>query len=303
MYDLISIGNVSIDLYFKGESLTYSNNRFQLAIGGKYFVNSFYESLGGGGANVAIGAAGHGLKVAVLAKVGNNPFKTIILKKLKERKVDTKLCRIEPDYFNISAILLTEKGERSIINYVSPHQHLITNKPLFNKLTTTKFCYFGNLPNVSLTDKITLLTLLKKNNIYTIVNLGVSDCRRPKSQLEEMLKRIDLLIVNGHEFSELVKAKYNDIFFDENVIEHYLPIMRDKLVIITEGKKGSFGYKHGKVFCQKALPVEKIIDTTGAGDGYTAAFIATFYKTNNILKAMEQGSKYAARILEKVGAN
>jgi len=36
MYDLISIGNISIDLYFKGQLLTFEKNRFQQAIGAKF---------------------------------------------------------------------------------------------------------------------------------------------------------------------------------------------------------------------------------------------------------------------------
>ena len=79
MFDLISIGNISIDLYFKGDSLTFEKNRFQLAIGGKYFVDQFHTGVGGGGVNVAIGASKAGIKSAVMGTIGNNPFKKMIL--------------------------------------------------------------------------------------------------------------------------------------------------------------------------------------------------------------------------------
>ena len=75
MYDLISIGTVSIDLYFTGGALTHSSDRFELAVGGKYFAEHFYENLGGGATNVAIGVHNEGLRCALLAKIGNNPFK------------------------------------------------------------------------------------------------------------------------------------------------------------------------------------------------------------------------------------
>src|SRR3989337_1672921 len=122
MYDLISIGNISLDLFFQGESLTFEDNRFQLAVGGKYFVNTLYKSVGGGGANVAIGGAKNGLKTAVLGKIGNNNFKPMILEELKNKEVSTSLCQFEEDYLNLSAILLTDKGERSIIHYSPPHE-------------------------------------------------------------------------------------------------------------------------------------------------------------------------------------
>ena len=94
MYDFICIGNISIDLYFKGESLTYKDNRFQLAIGGKYFADEFYEDIGGGGCNVAAGLTKHGYKVAVFAKIGNNPFRELILKKLKDKNIQNFFIEI-----------------------------------------------------------------------------------------------------------------------------------------------------------------------------------------------------------------
>ena len=50
MYDLISIGSISIDMYFQGDSLTNDGTRFNLAIGGKYLVEHFHGGLGGGAA-------------------------------------------------------------------------------------------------------------------------------------------------------------------------------------------------------------------------------------------------------------
>jgi sugar/nucleoside kinase (ribokinase family) len=107
MFDLIAIGNISFDLYFQGETLTHKRNRFSLAIGGKYNADYFYESLGGGGANVAIGAARHGLKSAILGKIGNNQFKKMILAHLDEHGVSEKLCTFKDEYLKISSILLS----------------------------------------------------------------------------------------------------------------------------------------------------------------------------------------------------
>ena len=124
-YDLISIGNISIDLFFRGDSLTFKDNRFQLAVGGKYFVDQFQTSIGGGGANVAVGAAKHNLKTAVLGAIGNNPFKKMIIQMLQAHNVSTDLCPLEDNYFNLSCILLTKTGERSIIHYSTPHRNIL----------------------------------------------------------------------------------------------------------------------------------------------------------------------------------
>jgi sugar/nucleoside kinase (ribokinase family) len=301
MLDLIAIGNISIDLYFKGDSLTFADNRFQLAVGGKYFCNYFFEGVGGGGANVAIGVSKHGLKTAVYGKIGNNPFKNIIVEKLRSNGVSSDLCQIEDNYFNVSSILLTAGGERTIINYNTPHQHMI-NDELLSKLSNSKFVYLGNLPDVSLTEKEKLLSVLKKNQQTTIANLGVKDCRRDFEQLSGFLKKIDILIINGYEFAELVKKPYEKIDFRK-----YQTVAADffegKIVVITDGEKGSYGYADNRAFFQKAIKLEKVTDTTGAGDAYTAAFISEFIASGDIEKSMLKGSNYAVKILSKIGAN
>lgn len=303
MFDLISIGNISIDLFFRGEALTYRDARFQLAVGGKYFADQFQTSIGGGGTNVAIGAAKQNLKTAVLGTIGNNPFKEMIVQMLETHRISTDLCSYEDDYYNISCILLTKMGERSIVHYSTPHRNILRKAASIKRLIETKIVYLGNLPDVSLTEREVTLNLCKKNNILTVVNLGVKDCRRPKHQLQNFLKKVDVLIVNGHEFAELVKAQYQDLHFGENVVDWYIPELKDKTVIITEGKKGSYGYFEDIVYHQKALEIEKITDTTGAGDAYTAGFISEYFTTRNVEKAMEKGSRYALKILAKIGAN
>ncbi len=302
MYDLLSIGNISVDFYYQGNSLTRKGNRFFLAVGGKYFVDRFYEGVGGGGANVAIGVRRNGFKTAVLGKIGRNEFKIIILNKLKKAGVDSVLCQEEDNYFNISSILLTESGERTVINFDTPGQSLFEDKKNISRLLEAKSVYFGNLPDVSLTERIEIIKLLRKKNILTFVNLGVSDCQRPVDQICQFLKYTDILILNSHEFSELIKKPYEEIVFKKNVLKN-IDCLKNKLVIITDGEKGSYGYLDNQVFFEKAFKLESIVDTTGAGDAYTSGFISEYLKSKDIKKSMSKGSSYALKILSKIGAN
>jgi len=259
--------------------------------------------LGGGGANVAIGGSRNGIKTAVLGKIGENSFKKIIVEKLREEHVATDLCQIEKDYLNISAILLTSKGERSIINYNTPHQHICISESIYTDLKKTTAVYMGNLPDVSLNERHKILTFLKRNSVLKILNLGVSDCRRKKEQIRELLEHVDILMVNGHEFAELVKAPYNDLRFKDNVIHWYIPYLHEKIVVVTEGSRGSYAYHGDVVYHQPAIKPSRIVDTTGAGDAYTAAFIARYLKTFNIESSMKSGAYYASHALTKIGAN
>lgn len=300
MYDLISVGNISIDLYYKGTSLTNKDGRYQLAIGGKYQVDYFHEDIGGGGCNVAVGVAKHGLKTAVFARIGNNNFKETILNRLEQKNVSSEFCQFEENYNIVSSILLTETGERTIISYDSPG-HLVKKFFLHDQLKKTKNIYVSSLSNVSLEDKIEIITYLKGDQTLTFVNLSITDCKREPETLYKVFDSLDVLIINAHEYSELVKQPYEKIDFKN--LEITLPYLGERILIVTDAEKGSYGYYKNEKYFQEAVKPKKIVDTTGCGDAYTAGFIAQYLKSKDIKSSMEFGAKYAAEKLGRIGAS
>lgn len=300
MYDLICVGNIAIDLYYKGKTLTNKEGRFQLAIGGKYHSDFFHEDIGGGGCNVAVGVAKQGLKTAIFARIGNNNFKQTILEKLKSKNVSSEFCQFEENYNIISSILLTDAGERTIISYDTPG-HLVKKFFLHEELKKAKNVYVSSLTNVSLEDKIEIITYLKGDRTLTFVNLSIIDCKREPETLYKIFDSLDVLIINAHEYSEIIKQPYEKIDFKN--FDLTLPYLRDKILIITDAGKGSYGYYKNKKYFQEAVKPKKIVDSTGCGDAYTAGFIAQYLKTKNIRFSMESGAKYAAEKLSRIGAN
>ena len=70
MSEVLSIGSLTLDLFFQDQSLTIKKNRFNLALGGKYVVASFNQGIGGGGGNVAVGLSRAGIKTALWSEIG-----------------------------------------------------------------------------------------------------------------------------------------------------------------------------------------------------------------------------------------
>jgi sugar/nucleoside kinase (ribokinase family) len=300
MYDLISVGNISVDLYFQGKTITRDSERFKLAIGGKYYSDYFHEDIGGGGCNVAAGVAKLGLRCAVFGKVGNNPFKDVILKKLADKRVSTEFCEIEDDYYKISAIILTDKGERTIIHHETP-SHLLRRFYLHKELKTAKHIYFSPLEHLDIEEKTKMIKYLKGDETLTFVNLPATDCKRPVTQLKEIFDSLDVLIINAHEFSLLARKNYSDINFKKLKMD--LPYLKDRVVVVTDAERGSYGYYKDKFYYQEAVKPKKIVDATGAGDAYTAGFIAQYIKSLDIESSMLSGAKYASNKLSRIGAN
>jgi 5-dehydro-2-deoxygluconokinase len=84
VYDLITMGRVSVDLYPE-----------QIGVG-LADVKTFAKSLGGSATNVAVAAARLGNKAAVITKVGDEPFGPYVRRALREFGVDDRFVGTDP---------------------------------------------------------------------------------------------------------------------------------------------------------------------------------------------------------------
>lgn len=75
-----------------------------------------------------------------------------------------------------------------------------------------------------------------------------------------------------------------------------------KLFVITLGPNGSTAYNSSKIYFASAVPVKKIVDTTGAGDAFAAAFLKKYLYSGDVQKGLEYGNKFAAKIVQMLGS-
>ncbi|MFO0704153.1 MAG: carbohydrate kinase family protein [Patescibacteria group bacterium] len=304
MYDVLCVGTTTIDLYYKGSSLHHDDAHFNLAVGGKYYADFFYEGIGGGATNVAIGIAKQGGRAALYTEIGQNSFKRIIQDKLEETGVHFQHCQYTHDYYNVSSVLLTSKGERTVINYrdhKSTFLHTLPDDKIFGN---AKVLYMGNLAHVSEWHRARLLKRAKDKKLTTIVTLGATECRKSHTLIDDILRNTDILIINEYETADLIRMPVQKIDWTKPLhLEHsHLPL--PPVIIVTRGAKGSVCLSGQIVINVDSVKPHEIIDTSGAGDGYVAGFIHGYIKNNgDIHKAMLAGSSYAAKKLSHLGAN
>jgi fructoselysine 6-kinase len=63
------------------------------------------------------------------------------------------------------------------------------------------------------------------------------------------------------------------------------------LLVLTLGAEGSLAFEGGKTCTQPALPIEKVLDTTGCGDAFQAGFTSEYLKTGDISAALLAGAE------------
>lgn len=63
------------------------------------------------------------------------------------------------------------------------------------------------------------------------------------------------------------------------------------LIVLTLGAGGSMAFAGGRTYTQQALTTGKVVDTTGCGDAFQAAFTATYFATKDIRASLLAGAE------------
>lgn len=119
--------------------------------------------------------------------------------------------------------------------------------------------------------------------------------------LEEVLKHVDMLMVNDAEARQLT-GQFSLVKAAKTILS-----MGPKYLIIKKGEHGALLFDKDSVFYAPALPLEDVFDPTGAGDTFAGGFIGHLAKTedisfDNMKRAIIVGSAMASFCVEKFGA-
>ena len=77
----------------------------------------------------------------------------------------------------------------------------------------------------------------------------------------------------------------------------------DKLFVVTLGADGSVAFLGDQRLDCDAVTVDDVIDTTGAGDAYAAAFLASYLRDDDVARAMVRGADLASKIIVQMGSS
>lgn len=86
---------------------------------------------------------------------------------------------------------------------------------------------------------------------------------------------------------------------DSDAIERIaaLAAQHDKLFVVTLGAHGSRAFAGSQQFGCAAMSVSQVVDTTGAGDAFAAAFLACYCHGGGVSAALQAGAKAAATVI------
>ncbi len=299
-FDVISIGAALIDMVAHVERHPGEDD--------EVFVSDLKLFSGGAAANTAVACAKLGLKTAFAGKIGwNDTFSKRILDDFKESKVNIEFIKYSQEVGTGSAyIALGKAGDRRIYAHSGAANLLSASDMVEKELITSKILYLSSLKNIE--PFIAAATIGKKRSIPVILNPGMLIIEQGFTNIKKLLEKIDILIFSFREFKTLLQAEIQE-FTESELKSQVEPLLSLGIrnVIITMGEKGACVINHAMVKLIPAFKVAKVVDTTGAGDAFSAGFIYYFCKEPNfsfdfILKCVTLGNLVASKCIQEVGA-
>lgn len=320
-FDVVSIGGATQDITFRTDNGVFIDNTgdptkqklLAFEYGAKIISRQCHYTLGGGGTNTAVGLASLGLKVASFVNVGQDNLGKQIKDNLKKKGVDASLVKTDQSSNTGFSLLVISGQARDHVAFLyrgANDQIDITSKDL-SKFQADWF-YITSLSGLHWPKLMKEIVGAKhKKKVKIAWNPGETQLKAGKSGLIQLIKETNILILNKDESIELILTdpkvpnstkknfrKLNNVNFLIKALHNWGP----DVVVLTDGKKGSYAYDGQKIYYSKILDTP-VKDTTGAGDCFGSSFLAgmIIFK-EDIQKAIELGIINTSYLVQRVGA-
>ena len=274
-YDLLVVGSANADLVIDVERRPGAG---ETVLGSDLAVHP-----GGKGANQAVAAARLGARTALLARVGDDAYGRLLLDSQRAAGVDTVGVLVGGAPTGVALITVDPSGDNSIV--VSPG----ANGRLTPQDVMAAGCLFQTSRVVSAQLEIPLETVVAVAASLAPGSRFVLNPSPPRPLPAVLLAACDPLIVNEHEAKVILGA--SAMSGEPEDWARILLAKGPRSVVVTLGAEGALVASAEGV--ERVAPVKvDAVDTTGAGDSFTAALAWKLGTGSSLAEA----AAYAARV-------
>jgi fructokinase len=254
-------------------------------------ASGFQKAPGGAPANVAVAVKRLGLDSAFIGMVGNDPFGEYLAQVLKDNGVDTTGLKFSDEARTALAFVsLRADGERSFVFYRHPSADMLMTPDdvEYSLINRAKAFHFGSIsligePSRSATLAAAAYALERGALVSYDPNL-----RRALWSSDEAAREGMML---GFDYASIVKISEDELEFLTGGDVYALWKQYTRLIVVTMGKDGARAYSRDGTFMLAEGQGVKSIDTTGAGDSFTAALLYKLLTSDNLDILLDDATK------------
>jgi fructokinase len=263
------------------------------------------KKIGGAPANFAYHVSQFGLNSRVVSAVGDDKLGEEILENFKAKNLN--MCISQVPY--PTGTVLVELDEEGVPQYEIKENVAWDNIPYTDELKEiarhTKAVCFGSLAQRSIVSRTTINDFIndipEENDALKVFDINLRQSFYTKDIIRNSIKQCNILKINDEELVAVSRLfGYPGIDLQDKcwlILGKY----NLKMLILTCGINGSYVFTPGN-FSFQETPVVEVADTVGAGDSFTAAFIASILNGKSVAEAHERAVNVSAYVCTQNGA-
>jgi adenosine kinase len=311
-YDVLGIGNAIVDVLARTDDdfLVRQNMRKgAMTLIDEERATAIYDAMGpaveisgGSAANTIVGCASLGGRAAFVGKVKDDELGRVFAHDIRAAGVafDTPPAFDGPSTARCY-VLVSPDGERTMNTYLGAAQDLHPRDIDPDTIAAAAITYLeGYLWDPKHAKDAFLKAAAAAHEAKRMVALTLSDAFCVDRWRDEFLGlvragTVDLLFANAAELHSL----YQTADFDTA-----LAALRGeaRLAVVTRSENGCVVVSRDQVLAVPAAPVERVVDTTGAGDLFAAGFLYGVSQGAGHERAASLGALAAAEVIQHLGA-
>jgi sugar/nucleoside kinase (ribokinase family) len=311
-YDVLGIGNAIFDVLVRTDECFLS--RHGMTKGGMALIDegraaSIYRDMGpatemsgGSAANTIVGIANLGARAAYVGKVRDDQIGRLYTHDIRAAGVafETKPANDGPAT-GCSYILVTPDGERTMNTYLGAAQDLTPDDINPAQIAASRVIYLeGYLwdPKNAKDAFVKAARIAHDAGREVALTLSDSFCvDRYRGEFLDLMRNgtVDLVFANEAELRSLYETSDFDTALKQLRVD-------TKLGVVTRSEKGCVVASKDGVVAVPAFPIEKMVDTTGAGDLFAAGFLFGLVRGASHENAGRFGALAAAEVIQHIGA-
>jgi len=251
----------------------------------------------GNASNAAVCLSRLGLESGFVTNVGGDQQGRDIIASLDKDGVDTRFVRVNPSHKSNYHYVLWYKEERTIL---IKHEEYNYHWPHFRPSEIPEWIYFSSISKHALDMHDDIADWLAKHpEVKMAFQPGTFQIDMGAKRLAKLYQHTEVLIVNREEATEISGGKHEDL---HDLLDK-LHDLGPKIVVITDGPDGAYASDGDMRLKMPSYPDPKPpFDRTGAGDAFSATFVAALMKGSNIEGALQWGPINSMSVVQYVGA-
>lgn len=310
--DIVAIGNAIVDVISREDDDFIV--RHALTKGGMQLVDAetselLYNAMsagveisGGSAANTLAGMAALGAKCGFIGQVHDDQLGKVFSHDIRAMGIrfDTPVAPDGPPTA-LCLIMVTPDAQRTMNTFLGASQFLPAAALDFDMIRSARILYLeGYLwdpeqPRAAMRSAIDAARGAGRQVAFTLSDAFVIERHRADflRLIEEGM--LDILFANENEICSLTMK--NDFESAVAAVAGKVPVL-----VVTRSEQGAICIKDGERHECDAAPVERVLDTTGAGDLFAAGFMTGLVRGKAPRTCLEMGAIAAGEIISHYGA-